>query len=108
MGERTLNSIEAQRDKFQTQLKRRQIVGSHKIATHTVKLLRKMVERAKWKTAAELMTKVKSFSRSIASLSPLVIENIVRHVLWIIREEFKELEKEEAGTDSDSVNRPRE
>lgn len=105
-------SIEEERDTFITQLKRRQIVGSHKIAEHTVKLLRKMVEKARWKTAAELMDKVRSFSRSIASLSPLVIENIVRHVLWIIREEFKEEHKEQEeaakGDLGASPSRPRE
>merc|ERR1712216_821079 len=59
-------------------------------------LLRKMVHSARWKAAQELMDKVRDFSRTLPE-EPLVIENIVRHVLWIIREEFNELDSE--GTD---------
>jgi len=99
-------TIDEEKAEFIQQLKRRQIVGSRKIASRTVTLLRKVIERAKWKSAAELMAKIRTFARGLATMDFVAIENVVRHVLWIIREEFKELDAQQS-VDS-PASKPRE
>eukprot|EP00658_Telonema_sp_P-2_P024698 TRINITY_DN19932_c0_g1_i3.p1 TRINITY_DN19932_c0_g1~~TRINITY_DN19932_c0_g1_i3.p1 ORF type:complete len:364 (+),score=70.89 TRINITY_DN19932_c0_g1_i3:240-1331(+) len=94
---------ERARDEFIEKLKRRQIVGSHETAQMVVKMLRDTAQQRKWGTAGELMALLKEFIKPVISAGTaesLVIGNVIRHVLWIIRDEYQEAEKGSRGEES--------
>eukprot|EP00656_Telonema_subtile_P008203 TRINITY_DN13840_c0_g1_i3.p1 TRINITY_DN13840_c0_g1~~TRINITY_DN13840_c0_g1_i3.p1 ORF type:complete len:338 (-),score=102.70 TRINITY_DN13840_c0_g1_i3:83-1096(-) len=87
---------ERARDEFIEKLKRRQCVGSHETAQKVVTMLRDTAQQRKWGNAGELMELLKQFIQpmiNIGTAEALVIGNVIRHVLWIIRDEYQEAEK---------------
>jgi len=89
---------EKARDDFLEKLKRRHITGSHESAKKVVELLRDTASATKWSNCAELMDVLKGFIQPLiaaGTAEALIIGNVIRHVLWIIREEYNEAEREE-------------
>ncbi|KAJ1928286.1 GCD complex subunit gcd7 [Tieghemiomyces parasiticus] len=80
-------------------LKRRQITGSFPIALETAALLRQIVSVSRWSNAAELIAKIKLEGRRLASAQPkdVVVANIVRRILHLIRVAYAEHVKDPSG-----------
>ncbi|CAI5719918.1 unnamed protein product [Hyaloperonospora brassicae] len=70
-------------------LKRRQLIGSYETARMTTRVLSKVLETVKWTTAGEILDKIRQLGHMLtkAHAHELVIGNVVRRVLYIIREE---------------------
>mmetsp|Transcript_18186 Transcript_18186/g.25175 ORF Transcript_18186/g.25175 Transcript_18186/m.25175 type:complete len:410 (+) Transcript_18186:194-1423(+) len=83
------SSLKVQIDDFALKIKRRQIEGSIDIARQTTKLLRQVVSNKKVCSATALLEEVKKVGRKLIQAKPneLVIGNMVRRVLYLIREE---------------------
>ena len=73
-----------------TRLKRCQIRGSYSVARATTEYLRQVVGISRWSTAMELMRMIRLVGRSLVAAQPVEVAtgNIVRRVLYIIREEY--------------------
>jgi len=86
---------EKQADQFIVDLKRRHIVGSFNTARTTAELIRTVVSTTKWHTAKALIDIVKSVGKKLIEAQPLefTIGNIVRRILFIIREDYVSLRK---------------
>jgi len=84
------------RDALIEKLKRRHISGSHETAKIVVRMLSDVAQKERWSNAGELMSVLKEFIQPLISAGTaesVVIGNVIRHVLWIIREEYNEAEK---------------
>ncbi|CEG38866.1 translation initiation factor eif-2b beta subunit [Plasmopara halstedii] len=70
-------------------LKRRQLHGSYETAKMTTNVLCKVLETVEWSTAGEILEKIRQlgYMLTTAHTHELVIGNVVRRVLYIIREE---------------------
>lgn len=81
-------------DDLVAKLKRRQLVGSSTVAQATLKLLIVVISKNNWTTCNQLVTLVKSVGKRLVEANPteLAVGNIVRRVLHVIREEFREAE----------------
>ncbi|KAF9586239.1 GCD complex subunit gcd7 [Lunasporangiospora selenospora] len=79
-------------DDLVAKLKRRQLVGSSTVSQATLKLLIVVISRSNWTTANQLLTLVKSVGQRLIQANPteLAVGNIIRRVLHVIREEFRE------------------
>jgi translation initiation factor eIF-2B subunit beta len=77
-------------DQFYTQLKRRQTTSAYGNAKQTIDLLRKIVGSKAWKVTSELLLLVRAYGCHLIAADPLQfnVGNVVRRVLFIIREEF--------------------
>ncbi|EPZ33256.1 nagb/rpia/CoA transferase-like protein [Rozella allomycis CSF55] len=75
---------------FNTKLKRREIKGSWNCGVETAKLLRLVVSITRWNNASTLMQIIKDVGKELVKAQPteIVVGNIVRRVLHIIREEY--------------------
>lgn len=73
-------------------LKRRQIVGSEPCAVATAHILLQVVARSKWQDVEGLLANVSRTGRRLVEAQPneLVVANIVRRVLGLIRDEASE------------------
>ncbi|TMW65747.1 hypothetical protein Poli38472_008389 [Pythium oligandrum] len=82
-------SVQANVDDLVLSLKRRQLAGSYDTAKRTIMLFSHMLETVKWSTASEIMDKVRGLGHMLTRAHPheLAIGNVVRRVLYIIREE---------------------
>ncbi|KAF4324275.1 hypothetical protein BBO99_00000213 [Phytophthora kernoviae] len=76
-------------DELVLSLKRRHLRGSYETAKMTTKLLSKVLETVKWSTAGEILEKIRQLGYMLtkAHAHELAIGNVVRRVLYIIREE---------------------
>ncbi|KLO82857.1 Uncharacterized protein Y057_12139 [Fusarium fujikuroi] len=85
-------------------LKRRQIKGSEPCAVATAHILLQVVARSKWFNVDSLIDNVSRIGRRLVEAQPkeLVIANIVRRVLGLIRDEAAEDRNEAAGDDTAS------
>eukprot|EP00762_Andalucia_godoyi_P005553 ANDGO_00529.mRNA.1 Translation initiation factor eIF-2B subunit beta len=75
---------------FRAQLARREIVGSFGVSKHTAEVLRLVVSKAKkGQSVAELIKNVRKVGKQLQVAAPLevAISNIVRRVLFFIRED---------------------
>ncbi|KAF9121233.1 GCD complex subunit gcd7 [Mortierella sp. 14UC] len=81
-------------DDLVAKLKRRQLVGSSAVAQATLKLLIVVISKNNWTTCNQLLNIVKSVGQRLVQANPteLAVGNIVRRVLHVIREEFREAE----------------
>ena len=95
-------NIEAQRQNSLAQLKRRQVCGSYGCALLSLQLLRNMIGSCRWSTAAQLMERVRYLGAELAAAQPmeLAIGNMVRRVLYVIREEYTSLTAASAESSS--------
>eukprot|EP00033_Pygsuia_biforma_P001630 GCRY01001832.1.p1 GENE.GCRY01001832.1~~GCRY01001832.1.p1 ORF type:complete len:390 (+),score=63.14 GCRY01001832.1:196-1365(+) len=91
-----------------TKLKRRQIKGSFQIGMFTHQLLKQIVLNHSFDTAQNLMDVVKDVGKKLQSAWPVefVVGNIVRHLLYIIREESFNLKQTTGMQASTSVTSP--
>lgn len=89
---------------FPSLLKRRQIAGSEQCAVATAQILLQVVAKAKYADVDALLERVQRTGRKLVEARPqeLVIGNIVRRVLGLIRDEAEEDRNgnEEFGNDS--------
>eukprot|EP00466_Bigelowiella_natans_P002750 jgi/Bigna1/86521/estExt_fgenesh1_pg.C_110095 len=92
-------------EKFELNLKRRRIVGSSECAVETLRILRHVVSRGKFKSAANLIKGIKIIGRrlSAANRTQLTIGNAVRRVLHLIRQVCAE-EKQDKGSKEGPVD----
>ncbi|KAG0057184.1 GCD complex subunit gcd7 [Gryganskiella cystojenkinii] len=79
-------------DDLVAKLKRRQLVGSSAVAQATLRLLIVVISKNNWTTSKQLLSLVKSVGQKLNLANPteLAVGNIIRRVLHIIREEFRE------------------
>eukprot|EP00903_Cladosiphon_okamuranus_P022092 g20314.t2 len=72
-------------------LKRRQVSGPYNCAQFTVELYRNLVGSCKWGTAGQLMDAVREVGKELVAAKPseLAVGNMVRRVLYIIRDEYE-------------------
>lgn len=70
-------------------LKRRQLSGSQQCAKETLELLRSLLARYTFSSTEQMIRVVKAFGRELSAAAPteLTIGNVVRRVLFCIREE---------------------
>lgn len=89
-GSTSAKALSGKCDDFVTRLKRRQFAGSFELAQETLKLVRLLVNVKRWKTPAELLQVVRAFGRRLVRARPmeLVVGNVVRRVLFAIKEEY--------------------
>ncbi|KAI3322534.1 initiation factor 2 subunit family protein [Xylariaceae sp. AK1471] len=93
--------VEASVELLISLLKRRQIKGSEACATATAHILLQVVARDKWANVDQLLGRIQLVGRKLVAAQPLelVIGNIVRRVLGLIRDEASE-DRNDATTDS--------
>uniref|UniRef100_H3G7M3 Translation initiation factor eIF2B subunit beta n=1 Tax=Phytophthora ramorum TaxID=164328 RepID=H3G7M3_PHYRM len=98
-------------DELVLSLKRRQLRGSYETAKMTTSLLSKVVrihEQVTWSTAGEILDKIRQLGHMLtkAHAHELAIGNVVRRVLYIIREEHSNALKLSAEAASGPVSAP--
>ncbi|KAF9337672.1 Translation initiation factor eIF-2B subunit beta [Podila minutissima] len=88
-------------DDLVAKLKRRQLVGSSAVSQATLKLLVVVISKNNWSTANQLLTLVKSVGQKLIQANPteLAVGNIIRRVLHVIREEYREAENDKTNTE---------
>ncbi|KAI1332605.1 initiation factor 2 subunit family protein [Xylariaceae sp. FL0255] len=93
--------VEASVELLISLLKRRQIKGSEPCAIATAHILLQVVARDKWADVNQLLGRIQTIGRRLVTAQPyeLVIGNIVRRVLGLIRDEASE-DRNDASTDS--------
>ncbi|XP_062539618.1 translation initiation factor eIF-2B subunit beta [Armigeres subalbatus] len=66
------------------------IVGSHKLTSRSLLLLKNIIAKSDWTTAEHLMTVIRKQGHFLVSALPqdIVIANTVRRILKIVREEY--------------------
>ncbi|KAM0555075.1 hypothetical protein ACHAPJ_006424 [Fusarium lateritium] len=91
--------LEASVESFVSLLKRRQIKGSEPCAVATAHILLQVVARSKWLNVDGLIDNVSRIGRRLVEAQPkeLVVANIVRRVLGLIRDEAAEDRNEGAS-----------
>ncbi|KAI0206908.1 initiation factor 2 subunit family protein [Astrocystis sublimbata] len=100
--------VEASIELLVSLLKRRQIKGSEACATATAHILLQVVARDKWINVDQLLYRIQLLGKKLVAAQPheLVIGNIVRRVLGLIRDEATEDRKDDATTDSPRPTSP--
>jgi translation initiation factor eIF-2B subunit beta len=85
-------------------LKRRQIKNSRPCALATAHLLMRVVGKFKWTNVGDLLVRIQQIGHRLMEAQPkeMVVGNIVRRVLGMIREEAKEDRNDENSNMSDS------
>jgi len=86
---------EKQAEQFVVDLKRRHISGSFNVAKQTLELLRLVCSSTRWSNAKSLMDILTSLGKRLIESQPLefTIGNIVRRVLFVVREDYISLKK---------------
>ncbi|KAI1824285.1 initiation factor 2 subunit family protein [Xylaria intraflava] len=99
--------VEASVEFLVSLLKRRQVKGSEACATATAHILLQVVARDKWTNVDQLLGRIQSVGRKLVAAQPheLVIGNIVRRVLGLIRDEAAE-DRNDAAIDSPRTTSP--
>ncbi|RHY33957.1 hypothetical protein DYB32_001247 [Aphanomyces invadans] len=82
--------ISAQLSNLLVGLKRRQITGSYETSRKTTELVRAILGTVRWTHARQLMDNIRLLGRVLIKAIPqeLAIGNVIRRVLFIIREEY--------------------
>ena len=92
-------------------LKRRQIKNSRPCAIATAHLLLRVVNKSKWTDIGKLLERIRQVGKRLVEAQPreMVVGNIVRRVLGMIRDEAKEDRMEDASdsTSNSQVGSPR-
>ncbi|KAJ8124309.1 hypothetical protein O1611_g9332 [Lasiodiplodia mahajangana] len=99
--------VEASVELLISLLKRRQIKGSEACATATAHILLQVVARDKWTNVDQLLGRIQLVGRKLVTAQPheLVIGNVVRRVLGLIRDEASE-SRNDATVDSPGTASP--
>ncbi|EGC34218.1 translation initiation factor eIF-2B beta subunit [Dictyostelium purpureum] len=103
--------MERQLETFILHLKRKNVVGSYQVSRATAELLRHWVSKEKWSNAKTLIEAIRAIGKRLIDAQPLefCIGNIVRRVLFIIREEYLAIKKNtelESATSSTTSKSP--
>uniref|UniRef100_A0A6B2L8X3 Translation initiation factor eIF2B subunit beta n=1 Tax=Arcella intermedia TaxID=1963864 RepID=A0A6B2L8X3_9EUKA len=87
-------------------LKRGKVVGSYPCAQATAELLYTAVSTTRWKNAKDLIEEIKFLGDLLTDAKPeeLVIGNILKRVLFIVRDEYSNLK--EMATEEQKQKRP--
>ncbi|KAI1081271.1 nagb/rpia/CoA transferase-like protein [Whalleya microplaca] len=95
--------VEASVESLISLLKRRQVRGSESCAIATAHILLQVVAKDKWTTVDQLLGRIQLVGRKLVTAQPreLVIGNIVKRILGLIRDEASE-DRNDAGHDSTS------
>eukprot|EP01112_Ceratiomyxa_fruticulosa_P012160 TRINITY_DN3353_c0_g2_i2.p1 TRINITY_DN3353_c0_g2~~TRINITY_DN3353_c0_g2_i2.p1 ORF type:complete len:348 (+),score=73.18 TRINITY_DN3353_c0_g2_i2:196-1239(+) len=98
-----LELIEKPLQTFITELKRKRLHGSYNVAVKTAEFMRLLVSISKWVNAKQLIEEIQQVGKKLVRAAPLefAIGNIVRRVLFIVREEYTVLIT--VGKDKDQV-----
>ncbi|KAM9992252.1 hypothetical protein ACTFIY_009693 [Dictyostelium cf. discoideum] len=90
MEKQAEKQLEKQLESFILHLKRKTVVGSYQVSRASAELLRQWVHKGKWGNAKSLIDQIKIIGKKLMNAQPLefCIGNIVRRVLFIIREEY--------------------
>jgi translation initiation factor eIF-2B subunit beta len=77
-------------------LKRGALLGSYSVAKQTALLLRLVIGHTRWENVESLIQILRAVGRGLVSAQPveLAVGNIVRRVLFIVRQEYERLVKE--------------
>ena len=77
-------------------LKRGSLLGSYSVAKQTALLLRLVIGHTRWENVESLIQILRTVGRGLVSAQPveLAVGNIVRRVLFIVRQEYERLVKE--------------
>lgn len=96
-------SLESSIENLISLLKRRQIKNSRPCAVATAHLLLRVVAKFRWTDIGKLLQRIQEVGRRLIEAQPreMVVGNIVRRVLGMIRDEAKE-DRTEDGSDSAS------
>jgi translation initiation factor eIF-2B subunit beta len=83
-------SVKSQLDLIVTGLRRRQLCGGYNCAKTTVELIRSIIGQCKFTSTFNMMNAVRIIGRTLMTSAPseMTIGNIVRRVLFMIREEY--------------------
>lgn len=83
-------SVKSQLDLIVTGLRRRQLCGGYNCAKTTVELIRSVIGQCKFTSTYNMMNAVRVIGRILMTSAPseMTIGNIVRRVLFMIREEY--------------------
>jgi translation initiation factor eIF-2B subunit beta len=86
-------NILRQLDEFIIKLKRRQVSGSYTVAKRTTELIRNCLGTCRYTTAGQLIERIRDIGKMLVAAQPreLAIGNIIRRVLYVIREEYIKL-----------------
>lgn len=84
--------VSTQLEVILTALRKRQLSGAHQCAKATSEVVRAMLGSCKFQNTDMMMKSVRALGRELMAASPaeLVIGNIIRRVLYIIREEYSQ------------------
>jgi len=93
-----MERVRKQCEEIVRKLKRSQINSSYDAALVTAELLKLLVDNNEWSSAKSLIEEVKIIAYILVDAKPeeLVIGNITRRVLFIIREEYSNLKEEKS------------
>ncbi|RYP53809.1 hypothetical protein DL768_001260 [Monosporascus sp. mg162] len=93
--------VEASVESLVSLLKRRQIKGSEACAIATAHILLQVVAKDKWTSVDHLISRIRSVGSELVKAQPreLVVGNVVRRVLGLIRDEALE-DRNDPGSDS--------
>eukprot|EP00944_MAST-04C_sp_MAST-4C-sp1_P011955 g11955.t1 len=80
-----------------TALRRGALSGSYNVARQTSVLLRKVIGQTRWESGAMLIELIRAIGRGLVSAQPveLALGNITRRILYIVRQEYKSILKEQ-------------
>ncbi|KAG9247978.1 translation initiation factor-like protein eIF-2B subunit beta [Calycina marina] len=100
------NPIETSIESLIALFKRRQIKSSRPCAIATAHLLLQVIAKMKWSNVGRLLERVQEVGQRLMEAQPreMVVGNIVRRVLGMIRDEAKEDRTEETGANSSATN----
>eukprot|EP01132_Coremiostelium_polycephalum_P006693 gene6693-8279_t len=96
--------MEKQLEAFILHLKRKTVVGSFQVSKATAEVLRNYISTTRWQNAKVLIEQIKAIGKRLIDAQQLefCIGNIVRRVLFIIREEYMSIRNniDKSGTSS--------
>ena len=100
-----LNQLETRLQKFSLQLKRQQISGSYPVAKEAAEILRILISKLKFEpNLNHVLEIVREIGKTLQRANPLefAVGNIVRRILFIIREEHNRMNKKKNITQEET------
>ncbi|OWP06852.1 translation initiation factor eIF-2B subunit beta [Marssonina coronariae] len=103
------SSLESSIENLISLLKRRQIKNSRPCAIATAHLLLRVVAKFKWTDIGKLLQRIQEVGQRLIEAQPreMVVGNIVRRVLGMIRDEAKEDRTEDGSESASTLGSPR-
>ncbi len=99
-------SVKMQFEYVLMSLRRKEIAGAHPCAKATVEVLRSMLGHCRFTSVNHMMSAVKALGKELMTAVPceLTIGNVVRRVLYLIREEYNGTENGESDSTNNDKN----